>query len=294
MIALFCPRRLGQCVFEHRQSRNAAIVMAVCLARFNVKLDRPRTRGVTMTVPQMGKAILALGLFCSGISSAQAEFIVLRSGNGVVGGTDSQVNMLVGPFGNQFPLPFTAADFTSARTGPAAFIIAPHPSWPAGLAGDSSAKWISTSANGAVAGNTALYAISFTLTQPFSSATLDLNYAVDNFLGRTSGGLPGVNQGVFLNGTAISGDSTGGNENFTELTLFRTDIAPLLQVGTNTLYFNAVNAGGTSMGPAGFIFRATITTTESTNVVPEPSTLVAGMVGVTSLVGYGWRRRRLR
>ena len=101
-----------------------------------------------------------------------------------------------------------------------------------------------------------MYAIGFTLASAAASATLDLRLAVDNALGG------GPNQGVFLNGTAVSGNSMPAG--FTsELSVQRNDIAPLLVAGTNTLYINSTDQGG----PGGLIFSATIETVP----IPEPA-----------------------
>jgi hypothetical protein len=211
-----------------------------------------------------------------------AEIITLRSGNGSVGGPDSLVNMLVGPANSGFGSAFTPADFAGAQIGADAFIISPHPAWITGLAGDSLSKWIGTSATAVSEGSTALYAIDFTLTTPFSSASLDLHYAVDNTLGG------GPNQGVFLNGTPVSGSSTGGGFS-SETVLTRSDIGPLLSLGPNTLYINATDLGG----PAGLLFRATITTTEVTGaVVPEPASVALFGVGAFGVLAHSWRRKK--
>src|SRR4051812_8161695 len=127
---------------------------------------------------QLSGALLAGILLCVGVTRARAETVILRSGNGSIGSNDSLVNMLVGPADSEFSTAFTAANFTSARTGPDAFIIAPNGSWISALAGDPTSKWIATNAGGANEGATALYAISFALAAPFSSATLDLHYSV--------------------------------------------------------------------------------------------------------------------
>jgi hypothetical protein len=214
-------------------------------------------------------ALLVLVLCAQG----QAEVITVRSGNGSTGQPDSQVHMLVGPADSAFPTAFTAADFAAADAGPAAFIIVNHPAWAAQLAGDSLSKWIATNPGGAGEGSTGLYAIGFVLTDPFTAASLELNYFVDNLLGG------GPNQGVFLNGTAISGDSTGGTYGGREeYSLSRSDVAPLLVQGTNTLYIDQTDQGG----PAGLLFRATITTS------PEPTSLGLLALGILALL----RRRR--
>jgi hypothetical protein len=215
-------------------------------------------------------AVMVVLALCA---AGRAEVITVRSGNGDVGQLDSQVHMLVGPPDSAFPDAFTPADFAAADAGPAAPIIANHPAWAAQLAGDSLSKWIATNPSGASEGSTALYAINFVLTDPFTTATLDLNFFVDNVLGS------GPNEGVYLNGTAISGDSTGGTYGGREeFSLSRDDVASLLVRGTNTLYIDQTDQGG----PAGLLFRATITTS------PEPTSLGLLGLGVLAIL----RRRR--
>jgi hypothetical protein len=184
--------------------------------------------------------------------------------------------MLTGPADTNFATAFTPADFSAAGSGPAAFIIANNPAWIATLPSDPLARWISTSANGAGEGGTALYAIDFTLAGAASSATLDLHYAVDNALGG------GPNQGVFLNGTQVSGNSTGAG--FTsESFLLRNDVAPLLVAGNNTLFINATDQGG----PGGLIFSATIETVP----IPEPAGLLLLAIGSFAALASAQQRR---
>jgi uncharacterized protein (TIGR03437 family) len=182
--------------------------------------------------------------------------VTVRSGNGNIGGRDSAVKFFLGPSAGDFSLPLTSADFSNAQAGPAAFIVSPNPLWISGLSEDPSAKWVGTNANSETSGNTALYAISFQIASAFSSATLTLHYASDD--------TPSFTEGVILNGTTICEDQIALG--FTqEHTLVCNDVGPLLQVGTNWLYFDIVNAqAGTG---AGLLFSATITQTES----PVPS-----------------------
>jgi hypothetical protein len=221
-----------------------------------------------------GAAVIALMLLGSTVS--RAETIVLRSGNGLVGGNDTLVSMLLGPANSAFLTAFTSSDFSAADSGPAAFIIANHPAWIPTLPSDPLARWISTASTGASEGGTALYAIDFTLATAASSATLDLHYAVDNVLGG------GPNQGVFLNGMPLTGNSTGGTFN-TEFFLLRNDVAPLLVAGNNTLYINATDQGG----PGGLIFSATIETVP----IPEPAGLALLALGSVGLIVFDRRRQ---
>jgi uncharacterized protein (TIGR03437 family) len=192
-------------------------------------------------------------LLAGSASLAIAQTVTVRSGNGIVGGRDSSVTFLLGPADTDFSSSFTQADFSDAQHGPAAFIIPPNPLWVPGLSADPNAKWIGTSSSSSsVQGNTALYAISFTIPSTFSSATLTLNYAVDDGLGT-------VQPGLYLNGQAVCQNLIATTNQFVqEHTLTCTGISALLQVGTNWLYFDDVNA----TGPAGLLFSATITTTD--------------------------------
>jgi len=146
----------------------------------------------------------------------------------------------------------------------------------------SSAVWIGVASDAGTnnsAGFTALYAVTFTLTQAVASASLALDYAVDNQLGAT-------NAGVYLNGTALPGSTGIGG--FASLNTYSdASIGSLLKVGSNTLYFNDVNTG-TIQTAAGLIFAATLTV----NPVPEPAT--PGMVAAGLAALWFARKRRAR
>ena len=210
------------------------------------------------------------------IPAGQAALLTLRSGNGLVGDPDSLVHFLGGPNAGEFPAPFTAADFAAAATGPSAFIFDPHPAWISGLDGDTVSQWIGTGPSYNET-DTGLYAINFTL-GPVLSASLEFTFAIDNVLGSAE---TGVNAGLFLNGTAIPGSEAAYGSFDVQYILSFPDIAALLQPGLNTLYMNAENQGA----PAGFIFRAEITSTPT----PEPGS--AALLGLGTL-GLLARRRR--
>ncbi|HLJ13641.1 MAG TPA: PEP-CTERM sorting domain-containing protein [Bryobacteraceae bacterium] len=192
-----------------------------------------------------------------------------------------------GNVSTDFSAPFTAANFTSAQTGPNAFVLTSTPSYVSSLVDGPGAVWIGTNPNaGTSTGDTALYAISFNLPGTVSSASLNLYYAVDNELGLS-------NPGIYINGTALP-SSTGipcvlcftsfDQENhYTDAS-----IGSLLVSGTNWLYFDAVNQGA----PAGLIFSANITT-GTVGAVPEPSSILllgTGLlgVGITVLRRWSW------
>lgn len=159
-----------------------------------------------------------------------------------------------GSSATDFP-PLTQANFNTAQKGPAASVLTSTPYYAPTLPNGPGAVWIGTNPTaGASVGDTALYAVSFTLPSTVSSASLTLYYDVDNNLGYT-------NAGVYINGTALPG-STGlppgcvdqvcafSQEN----TYTNASIGSLLVPGTNWIYFDAVNLGG----PAGLIFSAVI------------------------------------
>jgi hypothetical protein len=212
------------------------------------------------------------------VSITSAGNITLISGNGIVGGTDSLVHMLIGPSTGDFAA-FSAADFAAAQTGPSAFIINPNTAWITSLPANPSAQWIGTNANANATppgGNTALYAISFNLVGPVSPAFLTLNFAVDDRLGGAN------NRGVFVNGTAPDNFRLNPPGFGSQFTYNSSDIGALLTPGTNWLYIDAVN----NLNSAGLMFSSTITTG-----VPEPETF--GLI-VVALGTIGVGRRRCR
>lgn len=210
------------------------------------------------------------------------QTIALRSGNGPVPGSDSAIHMLLGPPNSAFfSTAFTAANFTSARSGPAAFIINNHPAWKPTLTSDPLARWISTRADGASEGGTALYAIDFTITDPIiTSATLDFRFLVDNELGDT------LKQGLFINGSPLIPSKRLG----VVATYFQVDqsfptfnITSLVHPGVNTLYINSVDRGG----PAGLQFTAVIGVKGISNQPPVCNAggpYSAGCAGATTSV----------
>lgn len=230
--------------------------------------------------------ILAISLFVL-TQSVSAVVIDLFSGNGAVGGADSEITHLLGPANGPFLAAFTPADFAAAQAGPSAQIVAGHPAWitPATFAGDggnASAQWISNILTGATNGNTALYAIDFIV--PFAvvgTAELDFYWSVDNGLGNVT------NAGVFLNGMAVAGPS-GGNFSgtFSSLDL---DVASLLVAGANTLYVNSIDVGG----PGGIIFSASLDVAGGSippRGIPEPTTIALLGLGLGMI---GFRKRKV-
>lgn len=187
---------------------------------------------------------------------------------------------------SDFSSPFTAANFTAAQTGPAAFVLSSTPFYAVTQVNGSSAQWIGTNSSaGTGVGDTALFAISFNIPGAVSSASFNLFYAVDNNLGDT-------NSGIYINGTALPSSAALPTGCFDAVCAFNithqytdANIASLLVSGTNWLYLDGVNLGGQE----GIIFSADISTA-STTAVPEPVTLSlfgAGLAGVLTV-----RRRK--
>jgi hypothetical protein len=162
-----------------------------------------------------------------------------------------------------FASAFTAANFAAAQTGPLAFVLTSTPFWISSLPADPAAKWLGTNATaGTNVGDTALYAISFNIPDPFASGSFTLNYAVDNELGD-------LHPGIYLNGIALP-SSTGIGTFSSQFTYTDSSVGADLMQGTNWLYIDAVNLGA----PAGLIFSATVRTVNATTTVPEPSTVL--------------------
>ena len=184
---------------------------------------------------------------CDGIIDEllNAQTIVVRSGNGAIGQPDEVMHMLVGPDDGSFASAFTPADFSAAQNGVSPRIRPNDGAWIPSLTTDPFAKWVINPVGNE---STGLYAINFNIANPFDSAIINFDYAVDNRLGG------GSNQGIFLNGQPLSGSTTGG-EQTSQHNLLRNDIASLLHTGINTLYVNVTDDGS----PSGLLFSANIT-----------------------------------
>jgi hypothetical protein len=123
-------------------------------------------------------------MFSATINVSPTESITVRSGNGTVGGPDSQVNMLVGPADTGFAAALTPANFASARTGPDAILCTPNSAWATSIPSDPAARWISDVASGGSFGSTCLFAIPFTVNSADrSAASITFTWIVDNMIG---------------------------------------------------------------------------------------------------------------
>lgn len=232
-----------------------------------------------MTVIHSRLLRLSFLIVCLAVSPARASQVFdLGTGFGTAGNSVPHITMLVGPADGPFASAFTPADFAAARSGPNAFYTNPNANWndAIGLGG----SWISTQGfqdgfnNN---GNTALYAFDFdVIDNVIISASLSLLGGVDNSVGSTEIGFEAA--GVYINGTAVSGDSvlTGGIFGGSPFGLARNDIGPLIHHGTNTLYIYQLDTGG----PSGLAMGASLDVVGTLIPVPAaPWLFGAGLLG---------------
>lgn len=223
----------------------------------------------------VGRALVLAGLVAFAAAAAQAqEVIQLRTGQaggspGVCGQIDDSFRY--NPTGvPTCPAPFrggsfTAADFAGATTGPKAAIIPPlSGTWMPTLPSDPQARWINWQQSGCAGlSNSVLYACPFTVTTSSNPcpliATIDLCWAIDDWLGDPSGPNP---VGVYVNGTALDPGFSGGS--YASQTC-RTQVNVPVNTGTNWLYIYQRDLGCTV---SGVILSARIT------VWPKPRLLV--------------------
>lgn len=149
---------------------------------------------------------------------------------------DANITVLHGPDTGPFPAPLSPADFEAARQGPKAFVAGIYlDTCVNSVIEDGAAGFVDPVSNlTAEPDTTALFAIDFEVTSPaILNASLDIYMRVDDELGG------GGNQGIFINGQPLSGDTTGGFcGGLDSMHIHRNDVAPMLLPGTNTLYFN--------------------------------------------------------
>ncbi len=252
---------------------------------------------------------------------SSVQNIALRSGNGTVNSSDSKITFYnpsyCGPFGTdgslgngdgsigdgtggQFtPAAFSAAANTIATATPCpqATVVAPYYEWGVtGLSTDNLAHWIGvTDFNGEGGGNpqSALYAYTFSAPASITSASMTMNFAVDNNLGESAGntGSPASLYnvpGLYLNGAALPGTSglpplNDGSAFNTQQVYTNNNIGSLFNVNggvnNNTLYLYQYDWGVT----AGLIFSTTLTVTS----VNQNYDLIVAPAGVALPVQAG-------
>lgn len=159
---------------------------------------------------------------------------------------DANLTYLAGPENEPFHTPFTPSDFDAARIGqaPQLTIYFNDGACNGDIPQDLAAAGVNTSVFVLdIPSSSALYAIDFEVTGPtIENASIDLYIRPNDTLGG------GPNQGVYINGMPLSGDTTGGTcgAGSPLMNIYRTDIGSLLHVGTNTLYLNITHTGGDS------------------------------------------------
>jgi hypothetical protein len=206
------------------------------------------------------RGVVWLGVLAGGWTAAAATQVInLKSGNGSVGGADSQIRFTAATACMQ-PLrtaTFNAADFLAARTGPNAQIINPFSPWIAVLPNCPTAKWIAVNQQGGP--YSALYAIRFDVSlQCLASARLDICWAADDILGDFGSGIYNPD-GLYLTNSAYPGGVNipgSGGGNYASETCRSYNISGLVATGQNWLYVY-VRDGGCAVG--GLNFCATLT-----------------------------------
>lgn len=228
----------------------------------------------------------ACGLMATAGQAGAVQVINLRSGQylgspGTIGQPDDIVTCRPGnpPGAPVSGSPFTALDFSSAVGGAPAHVIAPYtPFWVSGIS-DPQARWVnfSVDATGYGTAGSCLYAVPFFINPgPITSATLNLEYAVDDTLGDAINGGPNP-VGLYVNG--ISTGYSGGSYNPASTTF--QNITSMVSPGWNYMYLYQRDAG---IAVSGIIFSARI------DVVPAPGSVA--LMGMGTLVAVRRPRRR--
>lgn len=177
--------------------------------------------------------VLSLGVMALVAGQAIAETVVLRSGNGPVGGPDSQINVLVGMGGTPLSAaPFTPFDFGMACAGRPAVVITPHPAWLQSLPCDPQAQWIGIDPVGTPA--SALYCHTFNVqTCCIQQAILNFCWSGDDALGDGIYGGPNLD-GVYINGVPVVPSINTGSY-ATPTQVGGVNVTALLHCGQNQL-----------------------------------------------------------
>lgn len=231
-------------------------------------------------------AVLTI-LFLS--QAAQASLITVRSGNGTVGSSDSQITFTSTAATQAFPDPFDAADFAAADSGSAAQVVsaATIHGWEPNLIADPEAKWIAFDDNHTP--HSMLFSQSFDF---FSSPGpqnifLDFSFMVDDAIGDAGVVNPNTDpnqQGVFLNGVTLPIQSVFRFGFRNEATFNDIDVTGIINTnGTNTLYvYNRDTAGSVS----GVIYTATF------RAVSEPPAIILFITPLLMLITRAYTRRK--
>lgn len=175
------------------------------------------------------KKVVLTALLVSNVAIADQTIEII---SGVTPGT------VVNSLDNSAFSPFDESIFTAADAGGEIEIIsAPHANWLKPLTATPDAVWVGANENRAY-NNSMLFAFPFTVTDTtITKATIQLSYAVDNYLGDSANGI----NGMFINNIsqpAADAESVDGNY-LTEKTTSVIDITSFVQTGNNVLYIYA-------------------------------------------------------
>ena len=221
---------------------------------------------------------LAVLLWYGPATMAQ-EVIPFMSGNGSVGGTDSQITMLVAPTPNAgFPGVLTTTEFLNATVGPPAPIPVPGGGWLGALSFNPAAQWIATSLS-QTSMDSALFAVNLNITTTtISYCELNFYFAIDDFWGDA------VNEGIFVNFTPVPGTNPTNLASAwaIENSFQGVDITNLVVPGLNTLIFYCRDTAG--IGGALFAGEVVV---HSAPAILIPLTPTLGGLGLLQINGGG-------
>jgi hypothetical protein len=209
----------------------------------------------------------AAALACLAAPAAAQNTLTFHSGNGVIGGNDSLIQVQ----GSSTATPFND---NSGQALEQAILVAPDPLWQPAIAGST---WISSSGNRYAHTGSYEYFLNFTLPADTTSASITVQWAADD-----AGFL-------LINNQFVTGATSPG---YYVITTSTADISSLVQGGVNRLSFGVDNGAPTlpNPNPTGLDFTATIIAS-----APEPSGYAAlgmGALGVGGLLLRTRRRRR--
>lgn len=178
------------------------------------------------------------------------EVIEIKSGNGEVGSRDNSVTFNSVLEYAQGQRGLNSSDFQSAVNGTHAFIVTPFESWISNLHSVTNAKWIATTQTSSETGQTALYAIPFTIhTRTVNSVRFEINFAVDDMV------IYSDKTGMFVNQSQLICPEPVMIGNFGSESIVNCTVEKdKLLSGGNTFFFLVSNA----FGPSGLIFNIKI------------------------------------
>ncbi|HEX4085430.1 MAG TPA: hypothetical protein VHY22_11000, partial [Chthoniobacteraceae bacterium] len=157
--------------------------------------------------PGIFLVLLFLALARLASAAPSSPLLVLRSGNGAVDGTDSEITFEPAQnWTEPFPL-LTSTNFAAAENGASAWVVLPNLGpWMNQLPGDDASKWVAPLPWEYNIGNspTSLFAMKFNMPTVPPVVELILHSAIDDYLGDN------VNGQIYLNGSSVPGIPMNG------------------------------------------------------------------------------------